>query len=677
MREVSVAHRALASPLRRIPARWRDRWIARDPGGFSQRAALRAGLSLTGTGAILLALGDPLGAATLASALAMVTSVAVFDPRRHQQARTMALGLLAAGGSTTLAALVAGSAWAESAVLCGVAFLAVLARAGGPRGTGVGMLAFMGYFFAIFLHVQVAQLPLLLGSLAIAGAVAFFVRFVVAPERPTRVRAQWVRAFRARLQVLLDDLAAELQAPSPRERRLRRIRRETGQLDELALALEQAAGRSRDERPPAEVRPWLLALLRAEVASDLLAEVAHRASAHAERPRLAALVGALQGWIDCGGADARGAVLRRLDEVPRGLEHRQQVERAVQLLVDARPWAEMPPPLPGRLTQMSYRVGGGGTAGVPGWPNVRIAAQATVAVALAIVAGRAISPERWYWAVLAAFTVFIRAATFAETLSRAWQRFVGTVLGVTAALFVAHLLHAHRALASVVALFSMFAAYGLLRISYGGMILFVTIALALLYETMGAPVSGLMELRLVETAAGAAIGVLVAAVVFPVHSEGRVRRLVADVFRQAAPTIERATTPGVDPCTDDALHHDIRRVDLALAEVRNALQPLWTPHVPIEPGRLVGQLRDAAAIAYATRRVLAGPCGPAQGDVRAGRQTAANCRAVARALEEGRPPALVPAGERGGELCAQVDAVVQRVSRRMAGEGRPAAAGNR
>lgn len=657
-------------------ARWRDRSIARDPGGFSLRAAVRAVLSLIGTGAILLALGDPLGAATLAAALAMVTSVAVFDPRRRQQAATMALGLLAASASTTVAALVAGHPWAESAVLCAVAFFAVLARAKGPRGTGVGMLAFMGYFFAEFLQVKPAQLPQLLASLALAGTVAFAVRFVLVREHPERVRARAVRSFRVRLQLLLDAIVAELEEPRASERRLRRIRRETGHLDELALALEEAAGRSKGEAPPAEVRPWLLQLLRAEVGADMLAEEVHRAFAQqvplAERRRFADVVRALQRWIDGGTEAARGDVLRRLREVP-------QLERAVKLILAARPWEAMPAKVAsGRLSQASFRAGGGGTAGVPGpWPNVRIAAQATVAVALAIVVGRAISPERWYWAVLASFTVFVRAATFAETLSRAWQRFFGTVLGVSAALFVAHLLHAHHTLATVVALLSMFAAYGLLRISYGGMILFVTIALALLYEIRGSPVPGLMELRLAETAAGAAIGVVVAGVVFPVHSEGRVRRLVAEVFRQAAGVIARVTTPGVDPCTDDMLHDDIRRVDHALAEVRNALRPLWTPHVPFEPARLTSQLRNAAALAYATRRVLAGLCAPEPSDPAllrdVGRRLAANCVAVAQALEAGRQPVLQPTAreiarlrERSSgavaELCAKVEAVLQRYS---------------
>jgi uncharacterized membrane protein YccC len=288
------------------------------------------------------------------------------------------------------------------------------------------------------------------------------------------------------------------------------------------------------------------------------------------------------------------------------------------------------------------------------WPNLRVAVQATAAVALAIVAGRAISAERWYWAALAAFVVFARASTFGETLSRAWQRFFGTLLGVAAGLAIAEPLRQHVVVASVVALVSVFVAYALLRISYTGMILLLTIALALLYETMGRPVPGLMELRLAETAAGAGIAVVVAALLFPLHSAGRVRRLVADVLREAAPVIVRATTPGADPRRDGALHDEIRRVDRALAEVRNALRPLWAPQLPMESTRLTRQGRTAAALAFATRRLLTELPGPADADPELlreiGERLARNCRAAADALDSGRRPVLAPVAPLIAEL---------------------------
>ncbi|PYP77813.1 MAG: hypothetical protein DMD35_13295, partial [Gemmatimonadetes bacterium] len=309
----------------------------------------------------------------------------------------------------------------------------------------------------------------------------------------------------------------------------------------------------------------------------------------------------------------------------------------------------------------AFSPGGGGGAGVPGpSPELRLAVQATLAAALAVVAGRAISGDRWYWAVLAAFVVFIRATTVGETFSRAWQRMLGTIVGVGIGLLVATIVGHRAAPAAAVGLVAIFLAYYLMRISYTGMIACFTIALALLYEEMGRAPAGLMWLRLLETFAGAAIGVLVSALVLPVRSATRVRRLAAGVIRSATPAIERATTPGVRAEDDEQLHEEIRNVDRALAELRNALRPLWGPNVPVERTVVTRQGRISAALAYATRRLSAvslsdvGERGALLRDV--GARMTENFRAVADGLEQGRVARVEP-----------VDAMLVRLQR-MSGE---------
>jgi uncharacterized membrane protein YccC len=287
-------------------------------------------------------------------------------------------------------------------------------------------------------------------------------------------------------------------------------------------------------------------------------------------------------------------------------------------------------------------------------PDLRLAIQATVAVALSVVAGRLISGERWYWAVLAAFVVFVRATTVGETMSRAWQRIFGTVLGVAIGLAVARLVGPHPVPASVVGLAAIFLAYYLMRIAYTGMIACFTIALALLYAEMGRGTTGLMELRLLETLAGATIGVVVSAVVLPALGDSRVRVLAAGVLRAAADAIERATTPGVRAEHDDVLHDRIRDVDRALAELRNALRPLWGPNLPIERTAVTRSGRIAAGLAYATRRLATTPLAdPSSGTARTGDERSAllrrigarvvaNARSAADALEWGGDVTLDP-----------------------------------
>ena len=314
------------------------------------------------------------------------------------------------------------------------------------------------------------------------------------------------------------------------------------------------------------------------------------------------------------------------------------------------------------MSVSSFSPGGGGAAGVPGRsPELRLAVQATLAVALAVVAGRAISGARWYWAVLAAFVVFVRATTVGETFSRAWQRMFGTLVGVAIGLLVATLVGHHAWPAAGVGFVAIFLAYYLMRISYTGMIACFTVALALLYEEMGRAPAGLMALRLAETVAGATIGVLVSALVLPVRSETRVRALAAGVLRSATPAIERATMPGVDPENDERLHDEIRNVDRALANLRGALRPLWGPNVPVERTDVTRQGRISAALAYATRRLSTvslsdvGARGALLRDI--GARMTDNFRIVADGLEQGRVARVEP-----------VDAMLARLQRMNRGE---------
>jgi len=658
---------------RRTPARWGDRLVAGDPGGFSARAAARALLSLVGSGAVLLALGEPMGAALLASVLAMVTSVTVVDARPAAQAVTLALAFAAALASVCLASLVSGSIWAAGATLCAIVFVAVLARRFGPRGTAAGMLGFMGYFFALFIGAHPAQIPHLTLAIGTGGTVAFAVRFGLIRERPASVQARVLAAFAARMRLLLEDLAAELEMEGFPTRRLRRIRRETGRINELALALEDS-GTDPDRAAEAAtaVRLWVLQLMRAEVALDLLSDAVHRIAGREwsveARRELSAALALLAQWVALGGARvdaearqwlarARGhaAAANRqghpLDPADPALLVRRaavwsRVARAIELLLAARPWEEVPAAAVAHqsLTPLSFRSGGGGTAGLVGrWPNLRLAVQSTVAVALAIVAGRAISPARWYWAVIAAFTVYARAATVAETLSRAWQRMLGTAVGVVIAVAVAGLLRRHALPAAILALAAAAVAYGLLRVSYAAMILFMTIALALFYELLGRPVPGLMELRLAESAAGVVIGAVVASIVLPMHTAERLRRLVAVVLRESAAVIAAATRPGLAPATDASFLDAVRRVDRALAEVRNALRPLWAPQVPVETARFSTPGRAAAALAYTTRRFVVdltpGAVDPERLQ-RLGARLTRQCQAAADALDANQTPCI-------------------------------------
>jgi uncharacterized membrane protein YccC len=652
---------------RPLSERARDRIVAGDPGRFALRTASRAALALAASALLLYhygaRLGEPLLLAIVGGEVAMMSSSSVSDPGLGAQRVTLLLAVLASIVAVSLAAFVATSPWLAIVLLCALVFVVVLARKIGPRGMAVGLLAFMGYFLALYVGAKPAQVPSLAAAIVVGGAIAYVVHFWIVREDPVGVRDSVLRAFGARVQLLLDELAHDAESGSGNERRWRRIRRSTGRVGEVALALEQAVGRTQGVIPATPVRVWVSSLLHAEVAVDMLVEAVHRVAKRTGSPErrreLARLVRALQPWIAHGDTRSRDEAMRIHDALdaargdePAWAERPElwwRLDRAIDTLVAARPWAAFPT-LEGNDATLSvgaFRPGGGGGAGVAGMStDLRLAIQATIAVALSVAAGRAISGERWYWAVFAAFVVFVRATTVGETLSRAWQRIFGTVLGVAIGLVVARVVGQHVLAASVVGLVAIFLAYYLMRISYTGMMACFTIALALLYEEMGRVPTGLMALRLAETFAGATIGLVVSALVLPVRSESRVRVLAAGVLRAATSAIERATTPGVRAASDDVLHDRIRDVDRALAELRNALRPLWGPNVPVERTEVTRQGRTSAGLAYATRRLATTPLadvGERGTLVRCiGERIATNATRAADAMESGGVPALEP-----------------------------------
>ena len=577
----------------------------------------------------------------------MMTSASVSDPRLAEQRVTLVLCILASAVAIILATLVATLPWLAIVVLCALTFVVVYARKFGPRGSAVGLLAFIGYFLALYVGAKASQLHgharrdprrrrgrlrrALLdrarGRRArAAGRASILHRARAAPSRPGRDRRR-VRGRSAR--------------------RAQRIRRATGRVGEVALALEQAVGHADGSVPPPHVREWISSLLHAEVAVDMLVEAVQRLG----RMRRATTGAArLRVWSDPyahGSPTATSSrATRRCASTPKRVPRATRVATPISPSCGGVSTARSRPSLrrvrgpPSRRSTTTSSPAcpsarsipvAVARSGVPGpSPDLRLAMQATLAVALAVVAGRAISGARWYWAVLAAYVVFVRATTVGETFSRAWQRMLGTLVGVAIGLLVATLVGHRPWPAAVVGFVAIFLAYYLMRISYTGMIACFTVALALLYEEMGRAPAGLMALRLAETFAGAAIGVLVSALVLPVRSVTRVRALAAGVLRSATPAIERATTPGVRRRERRAAaRRDPQRGPRAGGSARRAAAAVGTEragraHRRDAAGAHLGgaRLRDAAAV----------------GGVAVGRRRARRAAARHRRADDGQLP---------------------------------------
>ncbi|WP_154674234.1 FUSC family protein [Nakamurella lactea] len=230
--------------------------------------------------------------------------------------------------------------------------------------------------------------------------------------------------------------------------------------------------------------------------------------------------------------------------------------------------------LPGTAAVAAEAVG---SESAPWWSptglrlTTRQAIQAAIAAGLAVVVGHLVSPQRYYWAVIAAFIAFTGTATASETVRRSIGRVVGTTAGLVAAVLLANVTAGHTVLVFVVLLVSLGLAWYLIAISYSAMIFMITVALGQLYALLHTFSDQVLVLRLQETVVGAVIGGLVGALVLPASALRTLRvarrqllETLADLLDGCAESIRTGTPAGLLLTRSVALDADARQVTQAV-----------------------------------------------------------------------------------------------------------------
>ncbi len=206
--------------------------------------------------------------------------------------------------------------------------------------------------------------------------------------------------------------------------------------------------------------------------------------------------------------------------------------------------------------------------------TTRQAVQVGVAGALAIVAGELISPSRWYWAVIAAFVIYAGTASSGETLSKGWQRVLGTVGGVIAGVLVAVLVGGNTPISLVLIGACIFFAFYLVQVSPAFMMFWITTMLALLYGLLGQFSVGLLLVRLEETAAGAAIGIVVAYLVLPTSTRSTVGGHARTVLTGIGELVSHAVDSLLGDANGAGLVGDARELGEDVRTLRTSAKPL-------------------------------------------------------------------------------------------------------
>ena len=632
--------RTLASLAERLV----DHLVAGDPGLNRLLTASRALVAVITVGALQFGIAQATHQPALPAMLlgGLVSVQAAFGPHEdtfgERLITSVTLLLAGAAGLSTGSLLGRYSFWSLAAFV-GVMFVAVAVRRRGPRAFIAGMVAWAGYFFTAFTHTSIGQLPAALLVLLTSAVLAAVLDATLFRHRNgLRVRLA-LRSYRLRARRLVADCARVLGPEPERSRARARLHSRALRVNEAALLLDGLLA-----SPEALPAGWSASAVRRSVLDTELSlgelSIAARRLADSDDPdadmvrrRCRAVLAALAtGDIEETRRLARvlrdslGAVDRH-DRAPgNSLVLGRRIAATVITLCDEvlsfrrNPAAGGQQEIEAAVTLFSGNLPGTGALARSSltesdrWIDrhvdlsTRQAIQVAIATSLAILAGRALDPQRYYWAVIACFVAFTGTFTSAETVVKSVNRLLGTLAGLVAATLLVRVTGGtHTGQLAVMGVCVFFGIY-LFRVNYALMAFFITVLMAQLYEILGEFSDKLLLLRVEETLIGAIIGTLVAVLVLPLHTRHLTQAARSAFFTQLAALLDEAARElrGEQPDGQAAgrLEYAARSLDATLQQLMLAGRPLaGANRLGLRHSPVVRRLAAYSACAFYARRL--------------------------------------------------------------------------
>ncbi|MFC9254396.1 FUSC family protein [Amycolatopsis thailandensis] len=602
--------------ISRITQATTDRLVASDPGLVRLRLAFSAVLSIVVAVLAILPFHQPLTVTLVAAIAAMTSAFTVNDETPGKQAVTLLLGLILGAASLTAASVGSAVPPLDSVVFVLLIFVAVYAQRFGSRGIALGSLSFFLFFFAMFLQTHLKQVPALLLALTIGIAANAVVRFVLVRRHTDAEFLRIRRAFRARLAAVV-RAAEDHLAVGGSERTRKRLRTTNSRMHESVLLIEDTApevtgadSANRLRRRAIEVElavQWLTITVQRTCAEDLDEDVRDDLIARMRRfrslierdPRELPLISETEEFskmlvegsrIDEHAAPGDG-VRRALAELALADVRAQRVaEHDVSAVLDA---ADDPEDPEEKSSAFAYD------------NQTRSAIQAVVGGGLAVLGGELVSSQRWYWAVLTVFVVFIGSSTAGATFVKGVRRLGGTLIGIVGGLALALLVSGSAPATLTLILVCVFGMVYMARVSQVIMAFFITSMLGLLYSLLGTFSIEVLWIRVAETAVGAAAGVLAAVVIVPVRTRAVMLDDVSALLDELDEFVEK-TAGLLSGAENVSVIEKSRDLDRAVDKVRTTIEPLTHP-VNLSSRRDYGWhvLTTVETIAFRARHVAA------------------------------------------------------------------------
>ncbi|KXX59063.1 FUSC family protein [Rhodococcus sp. LB1] len=562
-----------------------------DPGRLRLRAATATTITVILAMVVLLpgsnVIGQPLTVALLGTVVAMQSSATVKDKDQHSRVITTLLLVFPAIAAVSMSAVLSQFGKVADVGFIAVLFAAVWVRRYGPRGTALGMVAFICYFFALFLRAQPGQIPILVVSIVVGIGISLLVRTVILPDRPGLELKRLVRALRA---ASIDVLEV---SSNRGDRNLDLLRKKLDRLGSTALMIDDWLDRNDAAQLLSVTNDDLsVRIFDAQIATEQLVSALWALDPNKSWPNsLGQVTTALGSCLQNNPSDDQLRAARRLAAAAAGKSDPSTragiatgaAMRAVQAHIaihhitsNALRTESEPRKKPDEVEEMDTGLN----------PSTKAAIQVAVATSAATILGELISPDRWYWAVLTAFLVFTGASTRGEILSRAGHRVVGTIAGVLGGVVLSALVGNNQPLQLLLLVVCVFFAFYLVTVAYALLSFFVTVMLAMLYGLLGTFSIEVLELRIYETAAGGLVGIAAAYFIFSTGTRSTLISKIEDYLDQMSAIIDTGIGAVVQPGHETHLVADMRKLD-------NALKDLVTAGKPLEMGPTTRTRRGA------------------------------------------------------------------------------------
>lgn len=644
----------------------RDRATLVDPGFTRLLAALRALFAAAFAGLTVLVLlrsfDTDLSRAAIFGGMIAIFSSAISSRGAGTGRRTTALLAVL---PVTVAILLTGTLGTSPVVV--VVAMVVISLAGtwmarfGPRWGAMGQLLFITFYFALLMNMRSGELL----PHVIAGVVgvlwAFLFAFVLIPDRPGRVARDGVAAFEQRLIVTMDPLIDAVSSARWDPDLATRTHRDMLQFHRSAAFLngQLTATNTTLGLTPTQASALRLRVFDLELAAVMLVDAAREATGEGMpmtlRARLAGELELLQEhlrtysrsprWVR--GAPApdqmpvpvKQAPTERLLAYPAPTEwpeparrlHRtvRELLRAADALNTVHAFDLSGPeddgtssdgtsPQPdhaaqtGQTTQAAQTTQATQTAPVAPpapakehglEPTSRRAVQAGASTGLALAVGSLVSTTHQYWAAMPAYQVL--GGTDGETFVKATRRIIGTIAGAIIGFGIAYEWGSNRAVTVPVLALCVFAGAYFRAVSSPLTTFWQTMLFAQLYELLGRLTTQAVAVRILETIIGAAVALLVARLVLPIHTRNKltddVVALVGALSHSTVDSLRRMSGTDVPVATLRARGLAVNR---ELNKVTGTAAPLRRASGAMELGGIEGMLTAVWSMVYFSRYVL-------------------------------------------------------------------------